>query len=133
MSRKNLLVIKILSVLCGRDGQSTTDKDKDLLKKLAELTGKDTSKVALRARQILIQSSLPSFEKRRLDLEIYLQGAVESIGEQCAMQLYRLVDQSVTIFDVLVPFFKHANKGYFCCGARSLCTQILQSVQAAQY
>eukprot|EP01135_Chromosphaera_perkinsii_P003334 Nk52_evm34s240 gene=Nk52_evmTU34s240 len=110
VARKNQLILKLLDVVCGKDGQSTTDRDKELLKKLAQLTEKETSKVALRARQILIQSSLPSFEKRRLDLEIYLQGAVETIDEECATQLFRLVDQSVTIFDVLVTFFKHQNE-----------------------
>ncbi|KJE96308.1 acetyl coenzyme A carboxylase alpha [Capsaspora owczarzaki ATCC 30864] len=105
---KNTLILSILKNLSHREGSFTAD-DRSLLSALATLNKKENSKVALFARQILIQSQLPSFNRRRLDVEVFFQSAVESIGEQCAQKLQELVDTGSSIFDVLVTFFYHNN------------------------
>jgi hypothetical protein len=49
--------------------------------------------VAAKARKILIQSTMPSFQRRYLDMKLYLQAAVESTGQSSlkAMQLFSFV------------------------------------------
>jgi hypothetical protein len=59
--------------------------------------------------QILIQSTLPSFKRRCLDMEIFIQGAVENMGDPHANSLQTLVDESGAVFDILTHMFTHKN------------------------
>ena len=88
------------------------------LKSLADLPSKLTqaSKVSLKAREILISSSLPSYEERRLQMEKILTSSVTTsfYGESGAGHrnpsidiLTELSNSRFTVYDVLSYFFKH--------------------------
>ncbi|OAA55536.1 acetyl-carboxylase [Niveomyces insectorum RCEF 264] len=87
-----------------------------VLRKLAELESRQTSKVSLKAREILIQCALPSLEERRSQLELILRSSVvesrygESGWEHRKPNLEiikEVVDSKYTVFDVLPMFFGH--------------------------
>lgn len=86
------------------------------LRKLAELSSRATSKVSLKAREIMIQCSLPSLEERTAQLEHILRSSViesrygESGWDHREPNLdiiKELVDSKYTVFDVLPIFFAH--------------------------
>lgn len=107
---KNKLALLLLKALCGKDSSQATNEDKKLFDELGMLTSKETSPVSVRARQILIQSTLPSFKRRCLDMEIFIQTAVENIGDTAANSLQQLVDEGGAVFDVLTHMFSHKNE-----------------------
>lgn len=89
-----------------------------ILKSLADLPAKLTqaTKVSLKAREILISSSLPSYEERRLQMEKILVASVttsyygESGGGHRSPSIDILAELSnsrFTVYDVLSSFFKH--------------------------
>ena len=87
-----------------------------LLRKLAELESRQTAKVSLKAREILIQCALPSLEERRAQLEHILRSSVvesrygESGWDHREPNLdiiKEVVDSKYTVFDVLTLFFAH--------------------------
>jgi acetyl-CoA carboxylase/biotin carboxylase 1 len=89
-----------------------------VLKALADMPSKinAASKVSLKAREILISSSLPSYEERRLQMEKILVSSVttsyygESGGghKQPSIDiLNELSNSRFTVYDVLSFFFKH--------------------------
>lgn len=110
---KNNLVLALLEVVRA----SKCDISKQygsILKRLAELESRSTAKVALKAREILIQSSLPSVEERAGQMEHILKSSVveSRYGEQDWSHrapneevLRELVDSRFTVFDVLPIFF----------------------------
>lgn len=92
---------------------------RDALRLVVELEGRATAKVALRAREILIQCSLPSIKERSDQLEHILRTAVmqTAYGEVYAKYsapnlavLGDVVDSKHTVFDVLIQFFLHADQ-----------------------
>lgn len=110
---KNNLVLALLEVVRA----SKCDISKQygsILKRLAELESRSTAKVALKAREILIQSSLPSVGERAGQMEHILKSSVveSRYGEQDWSHrapneevLRELIDSRFTVFDVLPIFF----------------------------
>lgn len=90
---------------------------RDTLRKLTELQfSRPTSKVSLKAREIMIQCSLPSLEERTLQMEHILRSSVvesrygESSWDHREPNLdviKEVVDSKYTVVDVLTLFFAH--------------------------
>ncbi|KAH7329548.1 acetyl-CoA carboxylase [Stachybotrys elegans] len=89
---------------------------RDTLRHLTELQSRSTSKVSLKAREIMIQCSLPSLEERTSQMEHILRtSVVESrYGEtgwdhrEPNLEIIKeVVDSKYTVFDVLTLFFAH--------------------------
>ncbi|KFH45103.1 Acetyl-CoA carboxylase-like protein [Hapsidospora chrysogenum ATCC 11550] len=90
---------------------------RETLRKLTELQySRATSKVSLKAREIMIQCSLPSLEERAGQMEHILRSSVvesqygESGWEHREPNLEiikEVVDSKYTVFDVLTLFFAH--------------------------
>ena len=90
---------------------------RDTLKKLTELqSSRATSKVSLKAREIIIQCSLPSLEERTAQMEHILRSSVveSRYGEagwdhrEPALDIIKeVVDSKYTVSDVLTQFFAH--------------------------
>jgi acetyl-CoA carboxylase / biotin carboxylase 1 len=88
------------------------------LKRLAELESRPTTKVSLKAREVLIQCALPSMEERSAQMEHILRtSVVESRYGETGWEhrepnldiLKEVVDSKFTVFDVLPLFFGHAD------------------------
>ena len=86
------------------------------LRALTELESRQTAKVALKAREILIQCALPSLEERAAQMEHILRSSVvESRYGETGWEhrepdldtLKEVVDSKYTVFDVLPTFFAH--------------------------
>lgn len=86
------------------------------LKRLTELESRQTAKVALKAREVLIQCALPSLEERASQMEHILRSSVvESRYGETGWDhrepdlevLKEVVDSKYTVFDVLPLFFGH--------------------------
>lgn len=90
---------------------------RDSLRQLTELQfSRPTSKVSLKAREIMIQCSLPSMEERTVQMEHILRSSVvesrygESGWDHREPNLdviKEVVDSKYTVFDVLTLFFAH--------------------------
>ncbi|KFY43598.1 hypothetical protein V494_01898 [Pseudogymnoascus sp. VKM F-4513 (FW-928)] len=86
------------------------------LKKLTELESRQTAKVSLKAREVLIQCALPSLEERAAQMEHILRSSVveSRYGEtgwdhrEPSLEILKeVVDSKYTVFDVLPIFFGH--------------------------
>ncbi|KAM6119783.1 acetyl-CoA carboxylase 2 isoform 1-T1 [Phoenicopterus ruber ruber] len=110
VAKKNLLVTMLIDQLCGRD-PTLTDELTAILHELTQLSKTEHSKVALRARQVLIASHLPSYELRHNQVESIFLSAIDMYGhEYCPENLKKLILSETTIFDVLPIFFYHTNQ-----------------------
>ncbi|KAG0240329.1 acetyl-coenzyme-A carboxylase [Actinomortierella wolfii] len=118
VSAKNNLVLSLLEQIKPTSSGGALDKFfSPTLKKLAELNNRVTSKVSLKARELLINVQLPSFEERRAQMEKILRSSVteEVYGGEHEERLpnydnlKELVDTTYTVFDVLPNFFYHEN------------------------
>ncbi|KAF9111924.1 acetyl-coenzyme-A carboxylase, partial [Mortierella sp. AM989] len=116
VTAKNNLVLTLLDQIKPTSAGGALDKFfSPILKKLAEMTGLLTSKVSLKARELLIHVQLPSFEERRMQMEKILRSSVteEVYGGEHEERLpsyeniKELVDTTYTVFDVLPNFFYH--------------------------
>jgi acetyl-CoA carboxylase/biotin carboxylase 1 len=83
---------------------------------MTELESRQTAKVSLKAREILIQCALPSLEERTAQMEHILRSSVveSRYGEtgwdhrEPSLQVIKeVVDSKYTVFDVLTLFFAH--------------------------
>jgi len=117
---KNNLVIAILDAYKpNQPGIGNVAKYfKPSLRRLTELEGRATAKVALKAREMLIQCALPSLEERSSQMEHILKSSVvqSAYGETGREHrepdldvLKEVVDSQYTVFDVLPMFFAHPN------------------------
>src|SRR6187402_539037 len=86
------------------------------LRKLTELESRQTAKVTLKARELLIQCAMPSLEERAAQMEHILRSSVvESRYGETGWEhrepdldvLKEVVDSKYTVFDVLPIFFGH--------------------------
>nr|XP_051691837.1 acetyl-CoA carboxylase 2 isoform X2 [Oryctolagus cuniculus] len=110
VAQKNQLVTMLIDELCGPD-PSLSDELTSILNELTQLSKSEHCKVALRARQVLIASHLPSYELRHNQVESIFLSAIDMYGHQfCPENLKKLILSETTIFDVLPTFFYHANK-----------------------
>ncbi|XP_033978244.1 acetyl-CoA carboxylase isoform X1 [Trematomus bernacchii] len=108
--KKNLLVTMLIDQLCGRDPM-LADELMAILNELTQLSKMENSKVALRARQVLIASHLPSYELRHNQVESIFLSAIDMYGHQfCPENLKKLILSETSIFDVLPNFFYHTNQ-----------------------
>ena len=89
-----------------------------ILRKLTDLESRQTAKVALKAREVLIQSAMPSLEERTSQMEHILRSAVldSRYGENSwdhrepNLDIIReVIDSKYTVFDVLPMFFGHSD------------------------
>jgi len=117
-SAKNNLIVAILeSYRPNQPGVGNISKYfKPSLRRLTELEGRNTAKVAIKAREILIQCALPSLEERASQMEHILKSSVlqSTYGESRREHrepdldvLKEVVDSHYTVFDVLPLFFAH--------------------------
>ncbi|KAK6197910.1 acetyl-CoA carboxylase [Scheffersomyces amazonensis] len=115
VSAKNNLVLAILDEYQPllQSSSSVASSIKESLKQIVQLDTRGTAKVALKAREILIQCSLPSIQERSDQLEHILRSAVleTSYGEIYAKHrepklgvIQEVVDSKHTVFDVLSQF-----------------------------
>uniref|UniRef100_A0A8C8SAY8 acetyl-CoA carboxylase n=1 Tax=Pelusios castaneus TaxID=367368 RepID=A0A8C8SAY8_9SAUR len=110
VTKKNLLVTMLIDHLCGRD-PTLTDELINILTELTQLSKTTNAKVALRARQVLIASHLPSYELRHNQVESIFLSAIDMYGHQfCIENLQKLILSETSIFDVLPNFFYHSNQ-----------------------
>uniref|UniRef100_A0A673CQ63 acetyl-CoA carboxylase n=1 Tax=Sphaeramia orbicularis TaxID=375764 RepID=A0A673CQ63_9TELE len=110
VSKKNILVTMLIDQLCGRD-PTLADELMAILNELTQLGKMENSKVALRARQVLIASHLPSYELRHNQVESIFLSAIDMYGHQfCPENLKKLILSETSIFDVLPNFFYHSNQ-----------------------
>lgn len=118
VSSKNNLILAILDMYRpNRPNVGNVGKHfKPILRKLTELESRASSKVALKARELLIQSALPSLEERASQMELILRSSVvESRYGETGWDhrepdinvLKEVVDSKYTVFDVLPHFFCH--------------------------
>ena len=115
---KNNLIVAILDLYRpNRPGVGNVAKYfKGILKKLAELEGRATAKVSLKAREVLILCAMPSLEERFTQMEHILRSSVieSKYGESGFDHrepnldvIKEVVDSRYTVFDVLPHFFAH--------------------------
>ncbi|CAB1316204.1 unnamed protein product, partial [Coregonus sp. 'balchen'] len=104
VTKKNLLVTMLIDQLCGRD-PTLTDELMAILTEFTQLSKTTNAKVALRARQVLIASHLPSYELRHNQVESIFLSAIDMYGHQFCIE-----NLQTSIFDVLPNFFYHSNQ-----------------------
>ncbi|KAG9291426.1 hypothetical protein G9A89_021845 [Geosiphon pyriformis] len=114
---KNNLILHLLDQVKPATVSQALDKFfSPVLKKLTELDGRSTSKIALKARELLIHCHLPSYEERMSQMEQILKAAVieSHYGDDgydyrppSYDSLKELIDTKFAVFDVLPNFFYH--------------------------
>ncbi|XP_078582269.1 acetyl-CoA carboxylase-like [Branchiostoma floridae x Branchiostoma japonicum] len=110
VSKMNQLVIMLIDHLCERE-PGLTDDLTSILSELTTLNKTENSKVALRARQVLIAAHQPSYELRHNQVESIFLSAIDMYGHQfCPENLQKLIMSETSIFDVLPSFFYHTNR-----------------------
>ena len=116
IASKNNLIIEILknyqTVL--KNSPAAVEIFKTPLKKIVELDTRATAKATLKAREILIQCSMPSIAERTEQIEHILKTSVISakFGETGVPEhtlplmsvIHDIIDSKYTLFDVLTPF-----------------------------
>lgn len=118
VSGKNNLVLAILDTYKpNRPGVANVAKYfRSPLRRLAELEGRPVAKIALKAREVLIQCAMPSLEERTSQMEHILRSSViESTYGESGWDHRRpdyevlkdVIDSRYTVFDVLPIFFGH--------------------------
>lgn len=122
VNNKNSLVLTLLDFIKqNTDATGLSAMDKYLsaqLKRLAELESRATAKIALKARELLIQCHLPSFTERKEQMGQILVASVTErhYGESGLSHrnpsydvIKELVDSRYLVFDVLPAFFYDEN------------------------
>ncbi|KAL9085172.1 MAG: hypothetical protein Q9165_007703 [Trypethelium subeluteriae] len=120
VSAKNNLCVAILDMYRpNKPGAGNVAKFfRTILRKLTDLESRQTAKVALKAREVLIQCAMPSLEERTSQMEHILRSAVLQMGygesgwdhrEPNLDTIREVVDSKYTVFDVLPMFFVHSD------------------------
>ncbi|KAK0630955.1 acetyl-CoA carboxylase [Bombardia bombarda] len=118
VAAKNSLILAILDEYRPNKPNvgNVTKYLRQVLRKMAELESRQTAKVSLKAREILIQCALPSLEERTTQMEHILRSSVvESRYGETGWDhrepnldvIKEVVDSTYTVFDVLTLFFAH--------------------------
>ncbi|KAJ2309054.1 acetyl-coenzyme-A carboxylase [Coemansia sp. RSA 2706] len=119
VAAKNKVVLAMLDVIRPVSAQtgSLDPAYEAVLKRLAELSGRATAKVALKAREVLLQSQVPSLEERQRQMESILRASVSETvygsGDEFRTPRYDAIKDLVVtnyyVFDVLQNFLHHAH------------------------
>ncbi|KAF8586337.1 hypothetical protein K439DRAFT_1659720 [Ramaria rubella] len=115
---KSKLVMSLLDLVKSGGSSLSTPENQisEVLKDLAALEGRSATAVALKAREVLISTQLPSYEERAVQMEQILKSSVLTsyYGEQgsghrapAADILRELSDSRWGVYDVLPTFFSH--------------------------
>lgn len=116
VSKKNLLVTSLIDHL-KRKEPGLTEELAATLNELTSLNRAEHSRVALKARQVLIAAHQPAYELRHNQMESIFLSAVDMYGHDFHPEnLQRLILSETSIFDILHDFFYHTN-GYVCNAA----------------
>ncbi|XP_018332454.1 acetyl-CoA carboxylase isoform X2 [Agrilus planipennis] len=110
VAKKNLLVAMFLDHLWSKE-PGLTEELATTLNELTSLNKSEHSRVALRARQILIAAHQPAYELRHNQMESIFLSAVDMYGHEFHPEnLQKLIASETAIFDILHDFFYHANR-----------------------
>ncbi|PVU96100.1 hypothetical protein BB561_001384 [Smittium simulii] len=111
------LILGIIEVNKGKAWSNYQQQSKyeSELRLLAALSSRECSRVALKARELLIQSQIPSFKERERQMEQILASSVTDYVYAKGIEyhapnyehLQSLVDSNYYVFDVLQSFFYH--------------------------
>ncbi|XP_068249206.1 acetyl-CoA carboxylase isoform X1 [Palaemon carinicauda] len=106
--KKNQMVILLIEHLCDHE-PGLTDDLASILEQLTKLNSAKHSRVALRARQVLIAAHQPAYELRFNQMESIFLPAIDTYGHSFHPEnLQKLILSETSIFDVLHAFFYHA-------------------------
>jgi acetyl-CoA carboxylase/biotin carboxylase 1 len=110
VSKKNLLITMLIDHLWSNE-PGLTDELAPALTELTSLNRSEHSRVALRARQVLIAAHQPAYELRHNQMESIFLSAVDMYGHEFHPEnLQKLIVSETSIFDILHDFFYHANR-----------------------
>ncbi|CAG9801571.1 unnamed protein product [Chironomus riparius] len=110
VAKKNLLVTLLIDHLWSNE-PGLTDELAATLSELTSLNRAEHSRVALRARQVLIAAHQPAYELRHNQMESIFLSAVDMYGHDFHPEnLQRLILSETSIFDILHDFFYHTNR-----------------------
>lgn len=110
VAKKNLLVTLLIDHLWANE-PGLTDELAATLSELTSLNRAEHSRVALRARQVLIAAHQPAYELRHNQMESIFLSAVDMYGHDFHPEnLKRLIQSETSIFDILHDFFYHSNR-----------------------
>ena len=116
---KTKLVLALLDVVRSESPIASMTPESHIneaLSRMAALDSRPTAKVALKAKEVMIVGSLPSYEERLGQLEQLLTSSVTTSYYGASGQGHRLpssdvlkevTDSRYTVFDVLTTFFDH--------------------------
>ncbi|KAG5460581.1 MAG: acetyl-CoA carboxylase, partial [Olpidium bornovanus] len=124
IATKSVLILQLLNHVQSKGLQPFDRSYARSLKRLAQLSGRGSSNVALRAREILIHSQLPAYEERMEQMEkILVNATTENVYGGAtefrppALDAIRdLIRTHHVVFDVLPNFFYHPNE-FVCLAA----------------
>ncbi|XP_044738438.1 acetyl-CoA carboxylase isoform X3 [Chrysoperla carnea] len=110
VAKKNLLVTMLIDHLWSNE-PGLTDELANTLTELTSLNRSEHSRVALRARQVLIAAHQPAYELRHNQMESIFLSAVDMYGHDFHPEnLQKLILSETSIFDILHDFFYHSNR-----------------------
>ncbi|KAJ8957940.1 hypothetical protein NQ318_001938 [Aromia moschata] len=110
VAKKNLLVTMVIDHLWSNE-PGLTDELANCLTELTSLNRSDHSRVALRARQVLIAAHQPAYELRHNQMESIFLSAVDMYGHEFHPEnLQKLIVSETSIYDILHDFFYHTNR-----------------------
>ncbi|KAI5637061.1 acetyl-CoA carboxylase, central region domain-containing protein [Phthorimaea operculella] len=110
VAKKNLLVTLLIDHLWSNE-PGLTDELAATLNELTSLHRAEHSRVALRARQVLIAAHQPAYELRHNQMESIFLSAVDMYGHDFHPEnLQKLILSETSIFDILHDFFYHTNQ-----------------------
>ncbi|KAK9874333.1 hypothetical protein WA026_002683 [Henosepilachna vigintioctopunctata] len=110
VAKKNLLITMLIDHLWSNE-PGLTDELAPALNELTALNRSEHSRVALRARQVLIAAHQPAYELRHNQMESIFLSAVDMYGHEFHPEnLHKLIVSETSIFDILHDFFYHSNR-----------------------
>ncbi|XP_017779998.1 PREDICTED: acetyl-CoA carboxylase isoform X2 [Nicrophorus vespilloides] len=110
VAKKNMLVTMLIDHLWSNE-PGLTDELAASLNELTTLNRSEHSRVALRARQVLIAAHQPAYELRHNQMESIFLSAVDMYGHEFHPEnLQKLIVSETSIFDILHDFFYHTNR-----------------------
>lgn len=109
VAKKNVLVTMLIDHLWANE-PGLTDELATTLNELTSLNRHEHSRVALRARQVLIAAHQPAYELRHNQMESIFLSAVDMYGHDFHPEnVQKLIQSETSIFDILHDFFYHSN------------------------